>query len=137
MNLGVTRNRTNLYLSYRQSFFREPVVEYGHQVTSAFDPKFPSSEVDDLHRSLLNNDGGDHDGSRQSIAIEMDKLPPAWLDTPTEINDVMMRIAKQRPLLEKLIAKRLLPGFDDRSVEEDEIRHLTLEITKVCVCIVL
>lgn len=72
----------------------------------------------------------DHDGD---AVIEMDLLPPRWLDIQDEINSVLSDIAVKMKKLEQLHAKHVLPGFDDESVkakEEREIEGLTTEVTR-------
>jgi syntaxin 16 len=115
MSVGVVRNRTNLYLSYRQSVFRGH-TSYRHAA---------DGDGDDQHALL-----GEH-SSHDAVAIEMDKLPPVWFDTPLQVNDILTRVAQQRTVLDKLCSKHLLPGFDDRSAEERQIQQLTANITQV------
>lgn len=65
--------------------------------------------------------------------IEMDLLPPRWLDVQDEVTDYLSDIAKQTRRLEQLHQKHVLPGFDDEEVkrrEEREIEGLTQEITR-------
>ena len=65
--------------------------------------------------------------------IEMDLLPPRWLDVQDEVTEYLAEIAKQTRKLEQLHQKHVLPGFDDEEVkkkEEREIEHLTQEITR-------
>ena len=63
--------------------------------------------------------------------IEMDLLPPRWLDIQDEITEHLSDIAKQTRKLDQLHQKHVLPGFADRSVEEREIEAATTDITKV------
>ena len=65
--------------------------------------------------------------------IEMDLLPPRWLDVQDEITEQLAEIAKQMRKLDQLHQKHVLPGFDDEDVkkkEEREIEQLTQEITR-------
>lgn len=65
--------------------------------------------------------------------IEMDLLPPRWLDIQDEVTEYLADIAKQNRRLEQLHQKHVLPGFDDEDVkkrEEQEIEQLTQEITR-------
>ena len=65
--------------------------------------------------------------------IEMDLLPPRWLDVQDEITEHLANIAKQTRKLDQLHQKHVLPGFDDEEVkkrEEREIERLTQEITR-------
>lgn len=75
---------------------------------------------------MANLDDGD-------AVIEMDVLPPRWLDIQDEITAQLGDIAGKMRKLEQLHAKHVLPGFDDESVkarEEREIEGLTQEITR-------
>lgn len=72
----------------------------------------------------------DNDGD---AVIEMDLLPPRWLDIKDEINILLNDIATKMKKLDHLHAKHVLPGFDDESVkarEEREIEALTSDITR-------
>lgn len=65
--------------------------------------------------------------------IEMDLLPPRWLDIQDEITEQLAEIAKQTRKLDQLHQKHVLPGFDDEDVkkrEEREIEQLTQNITR-------
>ena len=65
--------------------------------------------------------------------IEMDLLPPRWIDVQDEVGDVLKEITLKAAKLDKLHSKHVLPGFDDESVkqqEEQEIEQLTQEITR-------
>lgn len=65
--------------------------------------------------------------------IEMDVLPPRWLDIQDEINQLLADIAGKMKRLDQMHAKHVLPGFDDESVkakEEREIEALTQDITR-------
>jgi syntaxin 16 len=74
--------------------------------------------------------GGYDDGD---AVIEMDLLPPRWLDVQDEITEHLAEIAKQTRKLDQLHQKHILPGFDDEDVkkrEEREIEQLTQGITR-------
>jgi syntaxin 16 len=65
--------------------------------------------------------------------IEMDLLPPRWLDIQDEITTHLSTIAGLMKRLDTLHSKHVLPGFDDESVkakEEREIESLTNEVTR-------
>lgn len=65
--------------------------------------------------------------------IEMDLLPPRWLDIQDEVAERLAEIAKQTRKLDQLHQKHVLPGFDDEEVkkrEEREIEQLTQDITR-------
>lgn len=72
----------------------------------------------------------DNDGD---AVIEMDLLPPRWIDVQDEVDEVLKEIALKGVKLDKLHSKHVLPGFDDESIkqqEEREIEQLTQEITR-------
>jgi syntaxin 16 len=65
--------------------------------------------------------------------IEMDLLPPRWVDIQDEVADILKEVSVKAIQLEKLHQKHVLPGFDDEAVkkqEEREIELLTQEITR-------
>ena len=65
--------------------------------------------------------------------IEMDLLPPRWIDIQDEVTELLESIAKKSADLEKLHQKHVLPGFDDEDVkarEEMMIEKTTQEITR-------
>jgi len=108
-----SRNRTDLYISYRQSYAHHPTQSY-----STYNPS-STEELD----TLISN--------RADAAIEMDILPPAWADKTQEVDEILQNIAKMSAKLDKLHARHVLPGFDDKREEEGEIERLTFEITNV------
>ena len=75
---------------------------------------------------------GAFDGDGDAV-IEMDLLPPRWVDIQDEVGDVLKDIIIKSAKLDKLHQKHVLPGFEDDSVkkaEEREIELLTQEITR-------
>lgn len=65
--------------------------------------------------------------------IEMDLLPPRWVDIADEVTEILADIARSSAKLDKLHSKHVLPGFDDedtKRAEEGEIERLTQEITR-------
>lgn len=65
--------------------------------------------------------------------IEMDLLPPRWVDIQDEVTDLLGTIAKKSADLEKLHQKHVLPGFDDEDVKRQEeiaIERMTQEVTR-------
>lgn len=64
--------------------------------------------------------------------IEMDLLPPRWVDIQEEVTELLGSIARKSADLEKLHQKHVLPGFEDEDVkkqEEVQIERMTQEIT--------
>ncbi|KAI1126794.1 t-SNARE [Nemania abortiva] len=138
------RDRTNLYISYRQSYAHHPAkkTRYGPGPSgngfSDFGPGSGiggvgaaggSSSAEDT-QGLLS--GGDyHDDG--DVVIEMDLLPPRWADISDEVTDLLADIARRSQTLERLHQKHVLPGFNDeeaKRAEEGEIERLTQSITK-------
>ncbi|ROW15347.1 hypothetical protein VPNG_02357 [Cytospora leucostoma] len=137
------RDRTNLYLSYRQSYAHHPTNrnKYGGGGGANLTPAerfgsasgssvlFSADETSD-RRGLLA--GGDYHDDGDAV-IEMDLLPPRWADTTDEVTDLLADVARKSQKLERLHQKHVLPGFDDegaKKAEEREIERLTQEITK-------
>ena len=72
----------------------------------------------------------DDDGD---AVIEMDLLPPRWVDIQDEVTELLRIISKKSVELEKLHQKHVLPGFDDEEIkarEERTIERMTQEITR-------
>ena len=72
----------------------------------------------------------DDDGD---VVIEMDLLPPRWLDVQDEVTELLDTIARKSADLERLHQKHVLPGFDEEEVkvqEEIAIERKTQEITR-------
>ncbi|VVT55872.1 uncharacterized protein SAPINGB_P004780 [Magnusiomyces paraingens] len=116
------RDRTNLYISYRQSYAHHPRFSTGVS-GSAFD-------VPEEQQFLMtHNNDSEVDGPTEAIAIEMDTLPPAWLDVSEEVDEFLSKIKTKMAKLQVLYKKNSLPGFDDRAAEEKEIEQLTYEVT--------
>ncbi|EGX92596.1 SNARE complex subunit Tlg2 [Cordyceps militaris CM01] len=127
------RDRTNLYISYRQSYAHHPTQrnKYGGGRSGVFSDAYSSSNyASEDRRGLLSGSAFDDDGD---AVIEMDLLPPRWADISDEINDLLATIVTKGQQLEKLHQKHVLPGFDDdeaKRTEETQIEKLTQEITK-------
>ncbi|KAI8374248.1 t-SNARE [Radiomyces spectabilis] len=103
-----TRSRTLLFLQYRNSYARTQISA----------PHFTSgnSETEGLIESSDN-------------VIEMSALPPKWVDIVDEVDDALDAIKGKISQLEGMHRKHLLPGFDDRSSDEEAIERMTSEIT--------
>ncbi|KAH6889999.1 t-SNARE [Thelonectria olida] len=129
------RDRTNLYISYRQSYAHHPTQRkpYGAGTSGASglaDTYSSSSYANEDRRGLLSAGAFDDDGD---AVIEMDLLPPRWADVSDDITDLLSNIAAKGQSLERLHQKHVLPGFNDedtKRAEEAQIERLTQEITK-------
>jgi syntaxin 16 len=67
------------------------------------------------------------------MVIEMDLLPPRWVDVQEEVSELLADIAQKSSQLDKLHQKHLLPGFGDedlRRQDEGVIERLTQDITR-------
>ena len=72
----------------------------------------------------------DNDGD---AIIEMDLLPPRWVDIQDEVTEKLRTITKKSAELDRLHQKHVLPGFDDEHVKKQEemvIERMTQEITR-------
>ncbi|KAF9890905.1 hypothetical protein FE257_005481 [Aspergillus nanangensis] len=119
------RDRTNLYISYRQSFTHHPAKKPHY---NGFSDSL--SQPEESRRLISDSTGLDDDGD---AIIEMDILPPRWVDVQDEVTELLADIATKSSQLDKLHHKHLLPGFGDeepRKQEEVVIERLTQEITR-------
>ncbi|MCJ1440089.1 MAG: hypothetical protein MMC23_000571 [Stictis urceolatum] len=122
------RDRTNLYISYRQSYAHHPAKNTRLGGSSN---GFASGYSDfDERRGLMSpstfDDGGD-------AVIEMDVLPPRWVDVQEQVTELLRDITTKSSQLDKLHQKHVLPGFDDEAVKREEeatIERMTQGITK-------
>ncbi|KUI71167.1 t-SNARE affecting a late Golgi compartment protein 2 [Cytospora mali] len=137
------RDRTNLYLSYRQSYAHHPTHrnKYGGSANLTSADRFGGASGGSVlfsadesassdRRGLLA--GGDYHDDGDAV-IEMDLLPPRWADITDEVTDLLADVARKSQKLERLHQKHVLPGFDDegaKKAEEREIERLTQDITK-------
>lgn len=67
------------------------------------------------------------------MVIEMDLLPPRWVDVQDEVSELLADIAQKSAELDKLHQKHLLPGFGDeelRRQNEGIIERLTQDVTR-------
>ncbi|OQD81174.1 hypothetical protein PENANT_c029G10617 [Penicillium antarcticum] len=120
------RDRTNLYLSYRQSLIHHPAKKPAFGTSSNGFADTPSHPEE--NRRLISDT--DEDGD---MVIEMDLLPPRWVDVQEEVSELLADIAGKSSQLDKLHQKHLLPGFGDedlRKQDEGVIERLTQDITR-------
>ncbi|KAK1770630.1 t-SNARE [Phialemonium atrogriseum] len=136
------RDRTNLYISYRQSYAHHPTQRTRYGPSSSTSDRFGGGgggvnpggvlfSADEDRRGLLSQ--GAYDIDDGDAVIEMDLLPPRWADITDEVTDILADIASKGQKLERLHQKHVLPGFDDeetKRAEEGEIELLTQQITK-------
>ncbi|THW75173.1 t-SNARE [Aureobasidium pullulans] len=118
------RDRTNLFISYRQSYSHHPTNKKS-RIAGGFGDNGESEETRGLMSAGAFDDG--------DAVIEMDRLPPRWLDVQDQVTEWLDNITKQMKKLDQLLQKHVLPGFDDEQVkrrEEREIEAMTQEITR-------
>ncbi|KAL2809700.1 t-SNARE [Aspergillus granulosus] len=123
------RDRTNLYISYRQSFTHHPAKKPRYIGASNGFTDI-GSQSEESRRLISESTGIDDDGD---AIIEMDVLPPRWVDVQEEVTELLEDIAQKSAHLDKLHHKHLLPGFGDEDVrKQDErvIERYTQEITR-------
>lgn len=111
------------YISYRQSFAHHPAKKPRYNGFSD-----TPSQPEESRRLISNDDDGDGDA-----IIEMDVLPPRWVDVQDEVTELLADTAQQSAQLDKLHQKHLLPGFGDEEIrkqEEGAIERLTQDITR-------
>ncbi|RMZ92390.1 hypothetical protein DV736_g402, partial [Chaetothyriales sp. CBS 134916] len=120
------RDRTNLYISYRQSYAHHPSKR--RRFSLDHNNGFAASASEET-RGLISSDvyvDGD-------AVIEMDLFPPRWIDVQDEVDDLLKDITLKAAKLDKLHGKHVLPGFDDEHIKQAEervIEELTQDITR-------
>jgi syntaxin 16 len=100
-----TRSRTLLFLQYRNSYSRVHKTSQQHGDTSE-------------KAGLIENESVDT------------HLPPQWIDVVDDVDEAIVGIKEKMQELEQLHRKHLLPGFDDRTREEQLIDRITTDITQ-------
>lgn len=115
----LTRSRTNLFLSYRDTSASSLGSARG-----GFTP-YLGQQGEDENEALLLND------LERGQARATDGLPPAWVDAAERVDAIVDGAKLKLARLDKLHAKHVLPGFKDRSAEEREIDSLANDITRV------
>ncbi|KAF8234019.1 t-SNARE [Tricholoma matsutake] len=103
----ITRSRTGLFLSFRDS-------------TARFSRSRPQYDDTDEQDHLIDSP------SHLTLNVH---LPPQWVDYSDQIQEILADTQAKITALDKLHAKHVLPGFSDRSLEEREIEALTTDIT--------
>lgn len=117
------------YISYRQSFAHHPAKKPRYIGPSNGFTDTPSQSEES--RRLISDSGGLEDDG--DAIIEMDLLPPQWVDVQDEVTELLADIAQKSAQLDKLHQKHLLPGFGDEDVrrqDERMIERLTQDITR-------
>lgn len=108
------RDRTNLFLSYRRTF------PHNVQVTKNRDP---FTDLEDVA------------GDESFPMMDMDKgsqgLPPQFMDFTEQIDEHLKSAETQMIQLTKLYRKNSLPGFEDKTSDEQEIEELSYRIIKL------
>ncbi|KAK0545332.1 t-SNARE affecting a late Golgi compartment protein 2 [Tilletia horrida] len=156
--LGVTRSRTNLFLSFRETSPRAGRGFGGRSTAAAYNqngagPESSSSGTSGSKRKgtyfdstgeLYSEDAqaetaGLLDGADEqagypprprSAAVDISALPPKWVDISDEVDSILATVRPKITQLDRLHSKHLLPSFSDRTAEEKEIESLTQEITR-------
>ncbi|QDS75008.1 hypothetical protein FKW77_005682 [Venturia effusa] len=124
------RDRTNLFISFRQSYTHHPQKKNVFSGPSSNGFGEGASSLSEERRGLMSAGAYEDDGD---VVIEMDLLPPRWLDIQDEVTEILSDIAAQTRKLEQLHQKHVLPGFDDDDVkkrEERQIEEMTQQITR-------
>ncbi|KAL9104608.1 MAG: hypothetical protein Q9163_000473 [Psora crenata] len=123
------RDRTNLYITFRQSYAHHPAKK--RRFVGPSSNGFASQSVESEERRGLMSAGA-FEGDGDAV-IEMDLLPPRWIDIQDEVTEYLEIIARKSADLERLHQKHILPGFDDEKVkvqEERTIERMTQDITR-------
>ncbi|OAA64592.1 snare complex subunit [Niveomyces insectorum RCEF 264] len=134
------RDRTNLYISYRQSYAHHPTKRtrhYGGFTGGTSVAAAAAAGGDEDRRGLLAADpfyDQADDAASGDAVIEMDVLPPRWADISDEVTEILGDVARQSQQLDRLHQKHVLPGFNDdeaaKRAEESEIERLTQTVTR-------
>ncbi|KAJ1660169.1 t-SNARE affecting a late Golgi compartment protein 2 [Dispira simplex] len=141
-----TRSRTFLFIQYRNSFGHAHRKQRAKALRTQGDRggrgrsgtvSSTGSEREGLITTSPLDDTGDTLGritpglaDASDVIIEMATLPPQWVDTTDEMNEKFDQIRNDIKYLDGLHKKHILPGFNDRREEEEEIESVTHSITQ-------
>ncbi|KAH6914005.1 syntaxin-like t-SNARE protein TLG2 [Coprinopsis sp. MPI-PUGE-AT-0042] len=119
-----TRSRTSLFLSFRDSTTRSTRFSRRRSLYTDDIDGNPddNNNDDDEHERLITNNSS-------HVALDV-QLPPKWVDLSDQVEELLIDAQAKIVALDKLHSKHILPGFSDRSQEEQEIEALTTDITK-------
>lgn len=118
------------YISYRQSFAHHPTKKPRYFGPSSQNFSDSPSLSEERRGLIAGADGFEDDGD---AVIEMDLLPPRWVDVQDEVTETLADIAQKAAKLERLHQKHILPSFGDETVRKEEealIEQYTQEITR-------
>ncbi|KAL8645145.1 MAG: hypothetical protein Q9210_006874, partial [Variospora velana] len=124
-----TWNDKKDYISYRQSYAHHPAKKRRSNAPSANGFASHGGESEE-RRGLMSAGAFEDEGD---AVIEMDLLPPRWVDVQDEVTEILGTIAAKSADLDRLHQKHVLPGFEEEDVkraEEDRIERLTQDITR-------
>lgn len=138
------RDRTNLYISYRRTFphhsFATKAKTKNKSKKTRFDllpeeeqgliTQQERDEFEEFEITDSEDDGFEDvavDASTENI--EMTTLPPVFLDIADEIDSLLTEVKTKTESLAKLYKKNILPGFSDRTADEEEIEKMNYVIT--------
>ncbi|SMN18970.1 similar to Saccharomyces cerevisiae YOL018C TLG2 Syntaxin-like t-SNARE that forms a complex with Tlg1p and Vti1p and mediates fusion of endosome-derived vesicles with the late Golgi [Maudiozyma saulgeensis] len=129
------RDRTNLFISYRRTFPR-----FGDSLMSTEPyPKnnnnndtFLDDEIEMESYPMMNEDidgGQEKDGKLKTDRLNT--LPPLFVDIARDIDEYLHEIETLLEHLMKLYRKNSLPGFEDKTPDEQEIEKISLNILQL------
>lgn len=113
--LGLTRNRTEKYLSYRKA------AQRGTRLNE-------SAAGARLLEVAIDNAGGGS-GVEGSAAVAA-SLPPRWVDLTADIREEIVTVRQKMTELKGIYGKTLLTTFDDHHPDEATIEVITADITR-------
>lgn len=121
--IGVTRSRTLLFLSVRDSLAPGNVAS-----APLLGDDAPPTKGERVYFDATGELRSRSDGVALSMP-ETNKLPPQWVDASEEVDALLESMTPKLAELDRLHAKHLLPSFVDKTDQEKQIESLTAEIT--------
>lgn len=127
-----TRDRTNLFIQYRNSFGKSSSFATATSFKSSSSAQrskytqIATNEEDDL---LLNKNNTIRKKDDDPIVVDMSSLPPKWIDLVEEVQEDIRKLGDKITQVESMHKKNLLPGFDESEKERLQIDLLTQQIS--------
>ncbi|CCH59933.1 hypothetical protein TBLA_0C01180 [Henningerozyma blattae CBS 6284] len=130
------RDRTNLFLSYRRTFPHNTnynlitthgLEDYGGALENGIHDEESYPMID---MNTTSNTGVKSTDGSNLLSTTTETMPPEFVGYTNDIDEYLLQAARLMESLGKLYRKNSLPGFEDKSHDEQEIEDLSYRITQ-------
>ncbi|KAG0660385.1 hypothetical protein C6P45_001590 [Maudiozyma exigua] len=129
------RDRTNLFISYRRTFprFGDTLMStepHGNSPNNNKDT-FLDGEIELEDYPMFNDNADDSEQNGNLKTDGLNTLPPLFVDIARDIDEYINEIETLLEHLMKLYRKNSLPGFEDKTPDEQEIEATSFKILQL------